>query len=445
MKQRIKSQASQPAFFVALIVASPWAMAIGGCSEEAEIGPPSIVVMRAVGSMPAAGDIPSDPKASGNDSFSSEDKRMLNELLVLGYVEGSNLAPEESLVTVHREELSYPGPNLMVSGHGPEAILFDMQGQVLHRWSKSYQEAFPGSTRTTWFRGERYWRRAYLYENGDLLAIFDGLGLIKIDKDSNLLWATNKNNHHDLFVAPAGAIYSLAGIAKLIPSINETELVLEDFIVVFSPDGNEIKRVSLLQALLDSEYHGWMQYARNEGDIFHTNTIEVFDGALTHLSPHYRKGNVLISIHGLDAIGIVDMKAKKVVWGMRGPFKLQHQPTLLDNGNILIFDNLGGPEKFSQVLEIEPKSGEIVWSYRGSAPGEFYTFCCGTSQRLSNGNTLITDTAGGTAFEVTRDKQIVWQFRSPYRTGAKKERVASLFEVERLRPGFPLDWAAGGE
>ena len=41
-------------------------------------------------------------------------------------------------------------------------------------------------------------------------------------------------------------------------------------------------------------------------------------------------------------------------------------------------------------------------------------------QRLPNGNTLITEGAGGRIFEVTNDRQIVWEYMNPPTTAASR-------------------------
>ncbi len=48
----------------------------------------------------------------------------------------------------------------------------------------------------------------------------------------------------------------------------------------------------------------------------------------------------------------------------------------------------------------------------------------------------------GRAFEVTRDKEIVWDFVNPHRAGPNNEYVGTLFEVIRLPREFPAGWAA---
>src|SRR5260370_508482 len=49
----------------------------------------------------------------------------------------------------------------------------------------------------------------------------------------------------------------------------------------------------------------------------------------------------------------------------------QHDPDILPNGHILVYDNLGGmvdgdrPEGRSRILEIDPMTQKIVWKYEG--------------------------------------------------------------------------------
>ena len=97
-------------------------------------------------------------------------------------------------------------------------------------------------------------------------------------------------------------------------------------------------------------------------------------------------------------------------------------------GNLLVFDN-GGPSGYgapspiapngvgvnarpsSRVLEIDPVSLKLVWSYTAGA--QFFSTNISGAQRLANGNTLITEGAGGRIFEVTTDRQIVWEYMNP--------------------------------
>jgi hypothetical protein len=140
-------------------------------------------------------------------------------------------------------------------------------------------------------------------------------------------------------------------------------------------------------------------------------------------------------------LAVVDLDREAVVWARRGSFRDQHDAQILASGNLLLFDNRGA-EPHSRVLELDPERPEhVAWEHTGSAAQPFYSATCGTAQRLPNGNTLITESDAGRAFEVTPGGEIVWEFLSPWRAGDGGELVATLFEVVRLPPGFDTSWA----
>ncbi len=373
--------------------------------------------------------------------MSAEDEAVVQQLEAIGYVSGSQPAPSQMDVTVHDRDAAYNGLNLYVSGHGPEAVLMDMEGRELHRWRYPFHDVWPdwkfNEENVNW----QFWRRVHLFENGDLLAIFEGFGLIKLDKDSNLLWAFDGKAHHDLQVAGDGRIYTLTREAVVDPKYHEGEWILDNFISVLSPDGVELERVSLLRCLENSDYAPVLSRMPEWGDIFHSNTVELLDGRLEHRSPAFRAGNVLVSILHLDLVGVVDMEAGRMAWALTGLWRQQHQPTMLDSGNMLVFDNLGNGGK-TRILELDPLTQQIHWIYTGTPENTLCSKDCGSSAVLPNGNVLITESNTGRALEVTRDKRVVWEFFNPHRAGADDELIATLFEVVRLEPDFPLHWLA---
>ncbi len=89
----------------------------------------------------------------------------------------------------------------------------------------------------------------------------------------------------------------------------------------------------------------------------------------------------------------------------------------------------------SRVLEINPVTLELVWSYTN--PRFFSTNISG-AQRLPNGNTLITAGAGGRMFEVTTEGTIVWEYMYP----AVQRRQCVERGVPRLPRAVRLDSAA---
>jgi Arylsulfotransferase (ASST) len=94
-----------------------------------------------------------------------------------------------------------------------------------------------------------------------------------------------------------------------------------------------------------------------------------------------------------------------------------HAATQLPSGNLLIFDNgvhrLDDSFPWSRVLEIDPATKEIVWTYREPFAFNFFSPHSSNAQRLPNGNTFINEGAFGRLFEVTPEKEVVWEYVNP--------------------------------
>jgi len=238
-----------------------------------------------------------------------------------------------------------------------------------------------------------------------------------------------------VYVDYSGMIYALLRKPGMNPEIHPTEPVLESSIAILSPQGEVRKKIDLYKAFKRSSYSDILHRMAPYGDLFHTNTLEIFDGTHAGKSVLFRKGNALISSRIMDNISIVDLEKEVVVWSMLGNWKSQHQPTLLANGNILLFDNFH-KQNASKIIEFNPLSGKPIWVYTGEPLSSFFSATCGSNQRLPNGNTLITESDNGRAFEVTSDGRIVWEFHNPNRAGKNSELVATLFEVIRLDTGY---------
>ncbi len=103
------------------------------------------------------------------------------------------------------------------------------------------------------------------------------------------------------------------------------------------------------------------------------------------------------------------------------------------NGHILVFDN-GIERQSSRVLEVDPKTGRVVWKYPDGTGAEFYCPTRGLAQRLANGNTLITNSQAGEALEVTPAGTMVWQYFAPVLPEGKHRPV--LMSLRR----YPESW-----
>ena len=136
-------------------------------------------------------------------------------------------------------------------------------------------------------------------------------------------------------------------------------------------------------------------------------------------------------------IYIIDRKTKKIVWRYGNPATHgmgkapsgyhddgdqvlfgSHDVEWLPNGNISIFNN--GTHRpsanRSSVMEINPATNQVVWQYETKDHNSFYSDFQSAAQKLPNGNWFITSTNNGHLFEVTPDKQVVWEYNNPIST-----------------------------
>ncbi len=168
-------------------------------------------------------------------------------------------------------------------------------------------------------------------------------------------------------------------------------------------------------------------------------------------------GNVVGSFRHLNNLVITDKTSGAIKWRW-GTWELghQHNPTVLDTGNILVLDNgyhrlpprdlrtTVSAEGYSRVLEVDPQTDRIEWSYEAEPPTGFWSHICSSAQRLPNGNTMICEGTPGRMFEVTANKEVVWEYINPFFTqgppqasGAPGESINSLFRAHRYGPDFP--------
>jgi hypothetical protein len=174
--------------------------------------------------------------------------------------------------------------------------------------------------------------------------------------------------------------------------------------------------------------------------------------------------NIIISSRETSVLAIVGRDGK-IVWRLGPDFSEskelrairqiigQHHAHLIPKGlpgagNLLVFDNggssgYGAPSGIapegraiyaragSRVLEINPVTLELVWSY---ANARFFSTNISSAQRVANGNTLITAGAGGRLFEVTPNGEIVWEYLHPVFGGANNAN--NVYRAYRV----PYSW-----
>jgi outer membrane protein assembly factor BamB len=363
-------------------------------------------------------------------------------------------------VVQHDPQRAQQGLTLYTSGHDQRAMLIDMDGRVVHQWSLLYSRAWDKSGAVAKPRPDAfiYIEKAHVFPNGDLLALYTaigdtpwGYGLVKMDKNSNVIWKYLANAHHDFTFDTEGNIFVLTHeFSKVnIPGFEHLLKIprIDDFIVKLSPDGRPLKKVWLTGAFARSSSGRRLYFGPDNemGDYLHTNSVHVLNKAVPSI-PQSRPGQVLVSMREISTIALIDPESSTVVWASTGPWVRQHDAEFLPNGRLLLFDNEGDPSDFgSRVLEIDPATFKVKWSYGGRSDQPLDSTVRGSQSRLANGNTLIVESYAGRVLEVTRTGDIVWEFINPVRGGPQQDRIPIIHWVSRVvprhdfTPGFLAD------
>jgi len=372
------------------------------------------------------------------DSLSARERSEIEQLRSLGYLSGYHDAPIRQGVTLHDTTESFTGYNLMVSGHAPGALLLDMDGEIVREWYTHFdqQAVWPGSEDVD--MEMQFWTRAMLMPDGGLMVLIENLGIARLDSESDTVWVSGFiQPHHDFDVGPEDSVYAICKQVHVDEDYNPDAPIIEELVGVLSPDGQLVRTVNIRHALAASRYAPVLRRMPPEGDILHANTLEYiqgdFDGGIAPL----REGTLLLSLRAIDLVCALDLNTEEVYWAESDLWYKQHQPTMLANGNMLVFDNRGFRGD-SRVLELDPSDMSVEWSYRGGGDDQplFFSVGRGSNHRLPNGNTLITESNQGRAFEVTPEGEIIWEYVSPYRAGDHRELIATLFEMIRYPPEY---------
>ena len=330
--------------------------------------------------------------------------------------------------------------------------MIDADGNVVHEW-KLPEELKQIDNRDDGFSFPREINPLvsdfHLYKNGNLLVTLDndlgfspiGYAAVLLDKDSNIIWKFSKMAHHQVDVASDGRIAVMLNdeITQPWEGLNIKVPFREDQVVILSPEGQQRQYISILRAIQDSPWKGVLKHIRQQksfDDKLHANAAKFITAEQAELLPNAREGDLLISLRNIDTILVLDPRREKVRWAMRGPWMMQHDPHILSNGNIMLFDNHGGLKnpRQSRILEIDPHTNQIVWEWPGEIEFDMYTSVNGALEPLENGNVLIAESSRGRMLEVTREGEVVWEYIVPERREFKTRTGEVILGIKVWHP-----------
>jgi hypothetical protein len=239
--------------------------------------------------------------------------------------------------------------------------------------------------------------------------------LIKIDKNSKLVWVVDGDYHHSVEVDDSGNIWvpSVISPSPFFSSILDN--FKDDAITELSASGKILLQRSVAQILFDNGYRGLLLgVGAYEKDLVHVNEIQ--PAPVT--AKYWNKGDLLISARNRSTVFLYRPSINKILWLQTGPWLNQHDAHFLGDTAVSVFGNdmvrVFGDEKFLNGFNEEYifnfKTGKITTPYtQFLKDAGVSTANEGRAQVLPNGDLFVEETNKGRLLR-GNGKGLLWQY-----------------------------------
>lgn len=323
-------------------------------------------------------------------------------------------------------------------GGSGDAYLINLDGEEVHHWTLPYPPGLYG----------------YLLPNGNLFyggqvrddtwdrfpswKRFKGGVMLEVTPAGEIVWEhSDRDHHHDARRTESGGAVYLT--VEEVPQ----DLAAQVKGGVAEPDGG-VMWADVIVEVDAARERVWEWHAAEHLDVetdmitFNDHRSEWSHGNTVVPLPN---GRVMFSFRNISTVGIIDKATHEMVWKVGyETLAQQHDPSMLPNGHVLIFDNGSHrrevPLPSSRVIEIDPNTNETVWEYRDSPAYNFFSPYISGARRLGNGNTLIIEGMFGRMFQVTPQGEVVWEYINPhFYTDVENQVVNRVFRATHYMPG----------
>lgn len=371
-------------------------------------------------------------------------------------------SPYRKTGLLYSDERTFGGYTVIVPNGGDYTFLLSPEGRIVHRWylpwyRPGYAYLTPKGTLLT--RGrlmeetDKGWD--YVPDCTDIL--------LELDWDSNVVWKWDKGDlHHGMARMPNGNTLIICWVplpegfhqrisGGIAPEIWEkilekdpdfwdfilqgmgvggrpkTEGEYGDAVVEVDPEGNIVKQWNCHDHISPEEEPSCTFCPRSEWT--HANSIE-----------YTPDGYVLLSLREISLVLKIDWKTDEVVWRYGRPvISHQHDPNQTADCTVMIFDN-GAHHPIqgrSRVIEVDPATDKILWQFAGDSCFSFRSLHIGGAEKLPNGNVMICEGECARLIEVNRDKEIVWEWISPFIHDFKGKPNSQIFKARTYAADSP--------
>ncbi len=293
---------------------------------------------------------------------------------------------------------------------------------------------------------------------------------VKFSLDNEIIWEepNDEFNHHDIIQLPNGNYLGIVEVEQLgpVPIGDWTPICYQYFGALcdgvtpfFIWFGDKLVEWDEETKEVLWEWNFFDHLSMDDYDIENGTWFDAFVATpqrydWTHANALWfdeTESAVYVAIRHLSRIVKIHYPSGEIIWSMGENmpsgdagfghdlgFNFQHCLQILENGNILTFDN-GNLSFQSRALEIQVNevggdySADIVWEH--NLPSELYGSFSGNVQKLDNGNYLITTIGeSGTSLEISPDHETIWEAKyhlsEPLGAVYRSNRISGLYPSE---------------
>lgn len=247
------------------------------------------------------------------------------------------------------------------------------------------------------------------------LVLHDSSPLARYDACGKLLWSIDGIFSHSTEQGPDGDLW----VPYRYPVPREPGVKADfwdDSVARVSTEGKLLKVDRIADIL---ERNGLARLWRGRPyvqDPFHLNDIQpaMADGRF------WKKGDLFLSLRNLSLIALYRPETGKILWWKIGPWRFQHDVSILDDHRITVFDNntlMGYPgERVNGhnrllVFDFDSKATSSPWD-KGFAANRIATRAQGRGTPLPNGDAMIEETEQGRLVRMSPAGDVRWRYIS---------------------------------
>ncbi len=307
----------------------------------------------------------------------------------------------------------------------PITVLFDIEKrEKVFIWKWPIQDIFDNSTigkkiTKCCFRAQH----PIIMKNGDLISNSSQGPLVRINKNSELVWLVDRQTHHSISLDHKGNV--VVPVVSQSPPDKNINPTREDGYIVVDPNTGEVIFEENLRDILEINSYFGLLYGIGipEQDLIHLNDVEI----ILKNDAFVKKGDLVFSLRNLSTVFLYRPSSKKIIWLKNGPWLKQHDVDYIGDGNFTIFDNgVIDDAYFSEIKENQPanryiknnnsimnynmKNDTITKIFSLTEKNSIFTPTQGLHRILRNKDVFVEESDMAILHRVSKDQKLVWSY-----------------------------------